>query len=225
MRDAFSLDGPVITFLNKATDLVILNVLYIICSLPVFTIGASTTALYYVSLRMAKDEEGYIVKDFMRSFKENFKQATVIWLILLFIGIVLGGEFFLINRMEGTPAFVIECVVCIGLLLFAFEFLYVFPVLARFENSIKNTMKNALFIGISQIPKTLVMLFFCAIPMYLILASLKWLPLFVAFGFSVIGYTNACLMNKIFKKFEPEEAKEPEETQQAEAAEESHIGE
>lgn len=208
MRDIFNLDGPFIAFLNKAADLVLLNFLYIICCIPVVTIGAATTALYYVTLRMAKNEEGYITKDFFRSFKENFRQATIIWLILLCLGIIFGGEFFIINRMEGTVAFVIECILCLGILLFAFEMLYAFPVLSRFENTIKNTMKNALFISILQIPKTLAMLVFSIIPIVMVLASLRWLPLVAALGFSVAGYTNACWMNKIFKKFEPEEPEE-----------------
>lgn len=205
MRSLFNLDGPVMTFLNKAADLVILNILYLICCIPIVTIGAATTSLYYVSLRMAKEEEGYVTKDFFRSFKENFKQSTVIWLILLSIGIVVGGEFILINRMEGSIVPVVQCIVYIGVLLFSFEFLYVFPVLSRFENTIKNTMKNALFISILQIPKTLVMLIFCIIPIYLLLSSLKWLPLVVALGFSTVSYTNACIMGPIFKKFEPKE--------------------
>lgn len=208
MRGLFSIDGPVMTFLNKAADLVILNVLYLICCVPIVTIGAATTALYYVSLRMAKEEEGYVAKDFFRSFKENFKQSTIIWLILLCIGLVVGGEFILINRMEGSLVTVVQCIVYIGVLLFSFEFLYVFPVLARFENTIKNTMKNALFISILQIPKTLVMLIFCIIPIYLLLSSLKWLPLVVALGFSIVSYTNACIMGPIFKKFEPKEETE-----------------
>ncbi|MBQ7066209.1 MAG: YesL family protein [Lachnospiraceae bacterium] len=214
MRSLFNLDGPVMTFLNKAADLVILNVLYLVCCIPVFTIGAATTALYYVSLRMAKEEEGYVTKDFFRSFKENFKQSTVIWLILFFIGIVIGGEFILINRMEGSFVQVVQCIVYIGVLLFSFEFLYVFPVLSRFENTIKNTMKNALFISILQIPKTLVMLIFCIIPIYLLLSSLKWLPLVMGLGFSVVSYTNACIMGPIFKKFEPKEETEEDRTEE-----------
>lgn len=205
MRSLFNLDGPVMTFLNKAADLVILNILYLVCCIPIVTIGAATTSLYYVSLRMAKEEEGYVTKDFFRSFIENFKQSTVIWLILLSIGIVVGGEFILINRMEGSFVPVVQCIVYVGVLLFSFEFLYVFPVLSRFENTIKNTMKNALFISILQIPKTLVMLIFCIIPIYLLLSSLKWLPLVIALGFSTVSYTNACIMGPIFKKFEPKE--------------------
>ncbi|MBD5544678.1 MAG: YesL family protein [Lachnospiraceae bacterium] len=212
MKNIFNMEGPFISFLSKATDLVVLNLLYMICSIPVITIGASTTALYYVTLRMSRNEEGYIIKDFFRSFKENFGQATVIWLILLCIGSVIGGEFFLINNMEGTLAFAVECIVFLSILLFAFEMLYVFPVLSRFENTVKNTMKNALFISILQIPKTLLMLVFSCFPIVLVIVSLRWLPLFVALGFSVTSYTNACWMDKIFKKFEPEEPEEEKDS-------------
>jgi len=69
-----------------------LNLLWIICSLPVFTIGASTTALYTVTLKMADDNESEITKTFFRAFRDNFPQATRIWLILLVIGVVLGGD-------------------------------------------------------------------------------------------------------------------------------------
>lgn len=215
MRNIFNMDGPVITFLNKATDLVILNILYIICCIPVITIGASTTALYYVTLRMSKDEEGYIIKDFFRSFKENFRQATIIWLILACIGGIIGGEFFVINSMEGSLAFGMECIVFFGILVFAFEMLYAFPVLSRFDNTIKNTMKNALFISILHIPKTVAMLIFSCIPIVLVLVSLKWLPLFIALGFSVASYTNACWMDKIFKKFEQKEPEEDMNTEES----------
>lgn len=205
MRNLFSLDGPVMTFLNKAADLVVLNLLYLVCCIPVFTIGAATTALYYVSLRMAKEEEGYVTKDFFRSFKTNFRQATIIWLILLLLGAVTGGEFLIINRMDGGLAQAAQYIVYLAVLLFSFEFLYVFPVLARFENTIKNTMKNALFMSILQIPKTLLMLVFCLVPVCLLLSSLKWLPLIAALGFSVVSYTNACILAPVFKRFEPKE--------------------
>ena len=67
----------------------LLNILFLVCSLPIFTIGASFTAMYYVTLKLAENEEGYIARGFLKSFKQNFKQATIIWLILLFFGIVL----------------------------------------------------------------------------------------------------------------------------------------
>ena len=83
MRSLFDTDGLLMRVLTKIADTVWLNILFLICSIPIFTIGASITALYYVSFKTIKDEEGYITKDFFRSFKENFKQSTIIWIVLL----------------------------------------------------------------------------------------------------------------------------------------------
>ena len=76
----FNYDNPVWRFIGKFFDVLILNVLWTVVSIPIFTAGAATTAVYYVLLKLVRDEEGSTVKSFFKSFKENFKQATVIWL-------------------------------------------------------------------------------------------------------------------------------------------------
>ena len=81
MGQIFNLDNPVWNFMSKVADLVILNILVMLCSLPVVTAGAAWTAMHFVTIRMARKEERYVVKDFFRSFKENFRQATVIWIL------------------------------------------------------------------------------------------------------------------------------------------------
>ena len=82
MSGLLNLDGPVMQFITKIVYSVYLNILWFICCLPIVTIGASTTALYYVSLKIVKNEEGNLTKAFFHSFKENFRQGTAIWLIL-----------------------------------------------------------------------------------------------------------------------------------------------
>ena len=98
MDKFFNLDNPVMAFMGKIADLIILNFIVILFSLPIFTIGASWTALYYVTLKMVRKEESYMFKDFWHSFKENFKQATIIWLLVLVVAAVFVGDF-LIWRM------------------------------------------------------------------------------------------------------------------------------
>ena len=83
MSNLFNLDGPILQFINKIVYSVYLNILWFVCCIPIVTIGASTTALFYVTLKMAKNEEGNITKSFFHSFKDNLKQGTKIWLILL----------------------------------------------------------------------------------------------------------------------------------------------
>lgn len=78
MKHIFSLDGKLFLFLNRLADLLLLNILWLITSIPLLTIGASTTALYYVTLKCVRNEENYIVRSFFRSFRQNFRQATII---------------------------------------------------------------------------------------------------------------------------------------------------
>ena len=91
MGKIFSLDSPFVQFMNRVADIMWLNILFVICCIPVITIGASVTAMYYVTLKMVRNEESYITKSFFKSFKLNFKQATAIWLIIL----AAGGLFYI----------------------------------------------------------------------------------------------------------------------------------
>ena len=90
----FNYDNPVWRFIGKFWDVLILNVLWLVCSIPIVTIGASTTAMYYVTLKLARDEDGYTIRSFFKSFKENFRQATVIWLIFLAVVFLLGFDLY-----------------------------------------------------------------------------------------------------------------------------------
>lgn len=88
----FSMDNKFFTFMNKVADLCILNIICLVCCIPIVTAGASITAMYYVTLKMVRNEEAYIVRSFFKSFKDNFKQATIINLIMIAVGAVLSGS-------------------------------------------------------------------------------------------------------------------------------------
>ena len=90
----FNYDNPIWRFIGKFCDIMILNVLWLICCIPVVTVGAATTAVYYVTLKLVRDEEGPTIRSFFKSFKENFKQATVLWLIMLAVGALLGFDLY-----------------------------------------------------------------------------------------------------------------------------------
>ena len=97
MGKIFNMDSPIMRFLNLVADLMIMNFVVTLCCLPIITIGASVTAMHYVMLKMVRGEDGYLVKDFFKSFKLNFKQATIIWLIMLLLIAVFVGDFFIVN--------------------------------------------------------------------------------------------------------------------------------
>ena len=86
LQGIFNYDNPVWRFIGKLGDLMILNILWVICSIPIFTMGASTTAVYYVTMKLVRGDDGYTLRNYFKSFKENFKQATVIWLLMLYPG-------------------------------------------------------------------------------------------------------------------------------------------
>ena len=93
----FNIDSPIMHFLGRVADLMILNLVTLICCLPVVTIGASLTAMHYVLLKMVRNRESYIVRSFFKSFKANFKQATIIWMIILLLLVVFIMDLRIIN--------------------------------------------------------------------------------------------------------------------------------
>lgn len=221
MKNLFDADGTLMSVLGKIADLVLLNVLFLICSIPVFTIGASTTALYYVTFKTLKNEEGYIAKEFFRSFKENFKQSTIVWMLFLVLYVILGLDLFVLFRMDSSFATTGIALVMIPGFLVLFAGLYVFPLLSRFENTIKATIKNALLLSIANIPKTILMLVVSITIPAVCLSSLKLLPLFVICAFSVVAQINGALLYSVFEKLMPKPVEEhcPQEGDQEQGEE------
>lgn len=152
-------ESPLMQFITKITYSAYLNILWFICCIPIFTIGASTTALFYVTLKMAKNEEGNITRAFFRSFKENFKQGTIIWLILLIAGIVLGFDGYTLYHMRFTNAFwtIITAIFIIVVVAYAIILMYIFPLLARFQNTTWAMFKNSIMIGMRFLLCTAIM--------------------------------------------------------------------
>lgn len=205
MGRIFDLDSPVSRFLSRMADLIWLNILTIICCIPIVTIGASLTALNYVALKMVRNEDGYIRESFFKSFKQNFKQATIIWLIILGVLILLICDFYIIRIAPALFPSWIKVVLFAVTMVLLIATMHVFPVLAKFENSIKNTFKNSLLMGILSLPKTILMIICWIIPVVIALLFYQILPLVLALGMSLPAYMCAQLYNKTFKRFEPEE--------------------
>lgn len=197
----FDLDSPIMRMLSRMTDLLVLNALALICCIPIVTAGASFTALHYMALKLARNEETYVVKGFFKSFKENFKQATIIWLILLFAIAVLVGDFLIMQQIESIHV-AVKVIIAIVAIIVLFTGTFVFPVLAKFDNPVSRTIKNAFVISVLQFPKTILMFILNWIPWVLLLSVIEIVPLCILFGFSAPAYVSAFLYNKFFKKLE-----------------------
>lgn len=140
-----------------------LNLLWFLCSIPIVTIGASTTALYDVAMRIAEERDGDLAQQFFRAFKLNFKQATAIWLPLLALGVFLGADIWVLNHLRAHATFgpgvfwtIILALVIVACIAYIVELMYVFPLIARLENTNLAMMKNALLIGTHYLNCTVV---------------------------------------------------------------------
>lgn len=204
MERFFNQDGWLYRFLNRLWDLIVLNILFIITSIPLITIGASVSALYTVTIKGVRKEDSYIVRSYFKAFKENFKKATIIWIILLAFWIVLLADILIYGKNNSV-------MVCVGGIFGVFWLLvtmYVLPLQARFENSVQNMLLNSFLIAVKYWNYTLQLLGISAmVPAVLALLVLKstdmlgWFcSLFVFVGFSGIAWIKSFLYRIVFEK-------------------------
>ena len=186
------------------------------CCLPIVTIGASTTALYYTSFKIAKDEGSYITTMFFRSFKQNFKQATVIWLIMLATGAVIIADAVLLGRLRatstGTPAVIWTLLLAAifgCMIIYVIVLVYIFPLLSIASNTTANMFKNAFLIGTHYLFVTLVVVFIHYAMFFLVVNVFT--PLII-FGEGLCAVISAHILLKIFRPllYDPNEKKEDE---------------
>lgn len=215
----FKYDSPLFRFMSKMADIVILNFLWMICCIPIFTVGASTTALYYVCMKLVKNEEGYIIKDFFHSFKDNFKQATAITFIYGFIGAFFALDFMLLNNRGAEMTSlqsILRIVFIVGLVILFCMAEYTFPMLAKFDNTTKNTIKNAFVMAFIDLKKFISITFVNLVIVLLIVLTpntfVKILFVCVIMGISGPAYINANTFNRLFEKYLASEKTEDAET-------------
>lgn len=198
-------------YLSVLYDLFLLNMLWLLCSLPLITMGAATAALYYVSLKMAEKREGNIISSYFYSFKQNLRQGILLQ-ILLFILLLPPASAVYLARGEafGGLIFWISLLV---LFFLAVIYSYAYPLLARFDNTVKNTFINAAKLAVLYPATSLRLLLLNLSPLLFALLFpelfLRSLLLWAALGFALIAYINSLLLRDIFQKLLP--AKEEEE--------------
>ena len=209
----FNYDNPVWRFIGKLGDLILLNLLWTVCSIPVITIGASTTAVYYVTLKMVRDENDSTVRSFFHSFKDNFKQATAIWAIFLAVGLILAFDiWFFVTGQAPVPGIAGNLMTAISggmAILYLFTYIYVFPIQARFYNPVKYTIRNAFIMLIRHLFQTVGIVCMDILIVIGAIASLFYMPqifaLFILFGMPLMAFANSYLFVPIFKRYSPKE--------------------
>lgn len=210
MKHLFSMDNKFFWFMTTIADLIILNLLFLICSLPIITIGASTTALYTMTLKMSNNNDTYIFKGFLKAFKENFKSSTFLWLIFLIIGAIFFADFFFANNFVSENLSSILSIVFTGFAIIVFIMIsYAFPLVAKFHNTTGNYLKNSFFMAIGHLNLTLGIFIINAVPIACFLVAsylIAYGTIFYLFiGFSLSAYINSFTFNKVFINYIPNE--------------------
>lgn len=208
MRRFFDLDSPLMRTLARFTDLMFLNILTIICSLPIITMGAAVAALYGATARLQEDE-GHIFSNYFSCFRENFRQATCIWLILLPIGAIIVLAILYYSNGNVKYPMIPTIIVILGFVMWASTLSWAFPLQARFYNTVKGTLRNAMICSVAFLWRSLLMTVLNLLPFFLFLYNLGiFMALaigFVLVYFSGIAYINLKLLKKSFKSITPTE--------------------
>ena len=201
MGGIFNYDSPLMSGLGKIADLVILNLLTLLFCIPIITIGPSVTACHYVALKIRRGE-GYVLKNFWKSFKENLGQSIVIWLILA-INIILCLFVTMFFKAGGTMGSIVKGILFVALVFWAFIACWVFPMQSKFINGVGTTIKNSFLFAFKYLFRTILMVLINLLPVIVLLvASFQWYSLLLIFGFSVPAYLCAMLYDKKFQEVE-----------------------
>lgn len=199
--------------MSKVADVVCLNLLFMICCIPIITIGASASAFYANMMRLVQNEESYILRGFFGAFKENFKKATMIWIIMFFLGAFLILDIYLVTSAGNVFPAVFRYIIYAITFVYAMMLSFVFALQAKFENSVLNTIKNSLLMGIAHfLPWGIIIVLVTYLPFALLFVRLDILmflfPLLMLCGFGLLAYINSNCFVRIFKKYIPEETEE-----------------
>lgn len=220
MRNLFSYDGPVFTIINRLSNIIVLNVLWLICCVPVITAGASTTALYFVSMKLVNGEDAHIVKDFFRSFKQNFLQSTVIWIGLVLFGAFIVYDLYIALYVDIGINNILVPVTFFFTMVYAMIFVYIFALQSKFVNKIRHTLKNAIILSLRHLPWTVLLIAGHVLEGFFIYKTLTnstlfatLLPVWIFFGVALFAYGFSFIYVKIFNIYikRNEETEEPEE--------------
>lgn len=201
-KNNFSFDSPLVQSFETIKNLLILNIWTVICCIPVVTAGASLAAMHTVALKMLRDEEGYVTKDFFKAFRSNIKIGCKASILLVFVLGIVYADFYAISLLDVWFADAARILLIVFGIMLVLTLTFLFPIMAKFDASLRNTIKNAFCFALSHIVKTVLMLILNLIPWVLCYYVNVLIPLLFFFGLSVPAMMGAKLYDKDFKRLE-----------------------
>lgn len=199
----FRVDGPIYNFMDTLKNLFLINVCLIIFSIPIVTFGAAVVAAYDVTLRMVKNEEGYVTRQFFQAFKANIKQGCILGLITLGCAEVVWLDYQLATKIEDASIFVMIFGM-VSAFVFFFSLLYAFPQVARYNNKLSRILKNSFRISMKYIFKTVILVIVLALEVAASMWNMTTLFIAVIIGPAFYIYTTSFMANAIFTDLEKE---------------------
>lgn len=197
----FKVEGPLYQFISRFIDVVKLNFLWLVFSIPIVTIGASTIAVYSVTLKMVEEKEGYVARDFVKAFKANLKQGIPLGLIAIGAFYVVYLNLALFNAIESNPLPLLLIGMFAGIY-FILSLLYAFPLSARYDNTLLNTLNNSFRISTRYIGRTLILLLIIAFIVIVCLYNTTTIFFGILIGPTFIMFTVSSFSLPLFHKIE-----------------------
>lgn len=199
----FSLDSKFMCFMDRLFDVLLLNLLWLVFCLPVITIGAATVAAYSVAFPMIDDEEGYIAKHFLKAFKSNFRQGTILWLLNAAALYALYIDWQIVLASE-NPSIIFIIVSILSTVFIFCAFVYAYPQTARYDNSVKRILENSIRISFRFFGKTGILIVVLTLEVGLFVWNTPMLIFGALVGPMMIFYTISGISKRIFEKLDDE---------------------
>ena len=210
MSNLFSIDSPIFNVINKICDIVLLSIVYVLCCIPIITIGPATTALYYSVVKVIRRERGYLFGEFFKSFKANFKSGSFITILLVVAYLILWVDRnYAKSLSESNPnlGFALTCVFNAMFIILTLIAIYVFPVLSRFTIKGFQLIKTSFFISIRHLPSTILV----AAILLITLLGIYVLPILFFCIPALSCLLCSFLIERVFKKYMPAPSENAEE--------------
>lgn len=206
MSRLFDPNSPLLRGLTKVADLMILNLVFVATSIPVLTLGASLTALNYTAMRLVTDECDSVTGDYLRSFRANLRQATLVGIALVFLGLVLAAWYVAVETLQLSVVvqFLLQIVVYLVAFRVVLAALYAFPYLAKFENSVLEVLNNARLMSLRHLFTSLTILTLTVLPVLVTIfypAMTAYGLLWFLIGFAGIAFVNGYAFTSIFDRY------------------------
>lgn len=198
----FAADSKLTVVLNTIGNLMVLNILALICMIPVVTAGSSLTALYTMTMRIMRKEEGSIIRGFFGAFKDNLKKSTAIWLMGGGLLVFMAFDIWILRSVTGNFGLVYRVLLFVLMMFVGMVLMNALALTARFENTVKNTLKNALVIVASHLPQSALMLVIFLLPVLLLFVSMRFVSVDILIGLSGPAWLASMYFCPLFHSFE-----------------------